>query len=1201
MGSLAEKNSSAVKKRIQKHKFDDEGGEEYEGSEFGGFPDYFRRKKIKLQNLDAELRETSHKPKIFRGTVIHINGYTQPSLNDLHKLVVSHGGGFLQYLDGKTMVTHVIASNLTPKKAAEFEKYRIVKPAWIVDSVKAGRLLPWNSYRVIDAGPAQKVLGFEAGKIVNQESARKKGYGEQTEAGWYINNLNPNQTSRTSSERKFVGVETSSPFSTDDDIFDYPEVDNTKKSHRSPSTPLTPSNIPALEEQRQSVKRSRYTTDQIYDDFDDLYDCSFENMEKSENNDELDEVASQIQPKEQTPVPAKEIPNPKRKAEQEEGEAISPKRAKLTAEQHNALLLADPQIRKSTVVNPGFLEQYYRESRLHHLSTWKSDLKSEMQAWADKKTSSQNAKQTRPPGSRRYILHVDFDCFFAAVSLKKRPDLKDKPVVVAHGNGTGSEIASCNYVARGYGVKNGMWMKKALDLCPTLQILSYDFPAYEEASRAFYEIVIATGGIVQSVSIDEALVDVSTLCFSAAASDGKTRSEGTVDREQTTASSIGQKVRDDIKAKTGFDVSVGIGGNILQAKLALRKAKPAGLYHLMPEDVLGFIGGLEVQNLPGVAWSTGGKLEELGIKLIKDVRETSKERLMNTLGPKTGEKLWEYARGIDRKEVGDIELRKSVSAEVNWGVRFENQQQVDEFFENLCGEVQRRLLKEGVRGKQLTLKIMRRAATAPLDPPKHLGHGKCDTFSKAIQLGVATNSKEIMLKEILSLLKSFGFSPGELRGIGIQMTKLESAKSGIHALGDGSQRVLQFKPNQERLVQAKITRKRDDITDDPIEDAVTPKKQKLSPERVLFGAPELNQNTPSKKPLNTMGTQFLLPTQVDSQVLRELPSDIRSKLLAASKKGKSKIKTPPPQRDDGLPAVLTALPAQSQIDPGTFNALPPDMQQEIMAFYKLTPGFGKTQQPSVNNAPPKPIKIPSIFAPKDSVVKGKTAKAATLTQHNFITNHFRKTTPDIMSENSDKSNAPVKRGRGRPRKGEEVAKKAVTKPLINPDLVGIDPEYLAALPPEFQNQVILGNRVHRIHDKNVKEKEEKDAKEKARVRRPKEYLHLPQRQPRPSFTKEKLSTLPKLRRAVSQWVDEFRDDGPYPEDTEALGKYLTRVVNEEHDMSKSLACFKWLKWVIEEELDEKQDAVERWNSALDTVGVMVQEAVKQRGLGRMPL
>ena len=81
MGSVLEKNSSQVRKRIEAHTFEDEDGDEYERSEFNGFSDYFRRKKIKLQNLDADMRASSDKPEIFKGIVAHVTGYTQPPLH----------------------------------------------------------------------------------------------------------------------------------------------------------------------------------------------------------------------------------------------------------------------------------------------------------------------------------------------------------------------------------------------------------------------------------------------------------------------------------------------------------------------------------------------------------------------------------------------------------------------------------------------------------------------------------------------------------------------------------------------------------------------------------------------------------------------------------------------------------------------------------------------------------------------------------------------------------------------------------------------------------------------------------------------------------------------------------------------------------------------------------------------------------------
>ncbi|OJD37090.1 dna damage repair protein mus42 [Diplodia corticola] len=1188
MGSRLESNSNAVRKRIENHTFDNEEGEEYDASTFGGFPDYFRRKKIKLQNLDAELRsQSTDKPPVFRGVVAHVNGYTQPSLNDLHKLIVTHGGGFMQYLDGKTTVTHIIASTLTPKKAVEFRKYRIVKPAWVVDSVNTGKLLPWDNYRVVDEGAGQKLLGFDKGKVVSQANVKPRGYRDQTDTSWYTSQLKADiDTPKSARRSSFLSQDPSTP-GLDEDVDDLPP------SHQpEDDTPKEQSVIRDKDESRPAEQ-------------------------------------SMITPPESGPAELDSDALGLKRPRSDRAGSPS-KRRKMTAEEHNAILLADPNIRKSTVVHPGFLEQYYRESRLHHLSTWKADLKSQLQAMAADKSSSQKQKQKRPLGSRRYILHVDFDSFFAAVSLKKHPECKDKPAVVAHGNGTGSEIASCNYPARKFGVKNGMWMKKALDLCPELKTLPYDFPAYEEASKSFYEAILDTGGTVQSVSIDEALIDVSAQCIAVGGSDGKKMSEGSIYREQTEADNIGQRLRDEVKEKTGCAVSVGIGPNILCAKVALRRAKPAGQYQIKPDEVLDFIGKLEVQDLPGVASSIGGKLEEIGIKLVGDVREYSKERLVSTLGPKTGEKIWEYSRGIDRTEVGDVVVRKSVSAEVNWGVRFTDNQQVEEFIENLCGELHCRLVKERVKGRQLTMKIMKRAADAPLDPPKHLGHGKCDTFNKSLVLGLATNDKAVLAREALSVLKGFGFSPGELRGIGVQMTKLEPLKGP----GDGkesSQRRLQFKVGEPEQHAARVS-------DDPIQDdIVTPRKQKASGDAVHFGSAQLNSDSPSRKPLNTLGTQFIMPSQVDPKVLAELPKDIQDKLARHAR--------PPPfaagadvsvesaeagDPNDPFvtrPAAGTILPNQSQIDPETLAALPDDVRAEVLTFYRQTPGSRKGDQPvipqsprknrTVNTSLPKKSASASFAGPRK---RGRPPKAVslaaaaiasgipTLTQSNFISTRLARSdcpsSRDGIDTDTDDTNATDP--------GETSSP---------------DPDFLAALPEDIRREVLEEHRRARLRKRGgltlsttTAAPSDGEAGFNSGPTSPtaaagsllppgQRTIRLPPRPPQPTFTTRKLWQPEQLRGAVRDWLREFSNDGPYHEDVDALGAYLRKVVLEERDLDKAVGLVKWFAWVVGDEIVGGGGAAQgsavkgkrKWEDTVARVKDVVQQSIAERGLGKVDL
>jgi DNA repair protein REV1 len=196
-------------------------------------------------------------------------------------------------------------------------------------------------------------------------------------------------------------------------------------------------------------------------------------------------------------------------------------------------------------------------------------------------------------------------------------------------------------------------MGRALDLCKDLVCLPYDFPAYEKASRDFYHILLSVGAdATQAVSVDEALLDVSSICNSA-------------------PEDLAQSIRDRVREKTQCEVSIGIGQNILLAKVALRKAKPAGQYYLKTEDAQEFMQNLDVQDLPGVGWKLSEKLEEvMGIRTVGEVRTKSMNELKEKFGPKTGERLYEFARGIDHTEVGEIVQRKSVSVEVNVWILF---------------------------------------------------------------------------------------------------------------------------------------------------------------------------------------------------------------------------------------------------------------------------------------------------------------------------------------------------------------------------------------------------------------------------------------------------------------------------------------------------------------------------------------------------
>lgn len=1200
MGSRLDKNSGVVRKRIEEHTFSDEAGEEYEASAFGGFNDYFRRKKLKLQNLDAELRAGSGKPQIFKGIVAHVSGYTQPPLHVLHKQLVEHGAGFLQYLDGKTSATHIIASSLTPKKAVEFASYRIVKPAWVVDSIAAGKMLAWTDYRVIDEGSRQKVIKFGDGKLSSQAHTPQRGYKEQIQNSFYTSQFK----SSASPANKFGSP--SSAFQS--------------------STPskLSSSRLQSLEN--------------IEDDYDDdvskaLDETAVDNAsvaqarslgkdkavdvmhhERLDSHDRIQESRS--------PANLSDDGHPQNEVSLEKvaSDADGLPLKSMTSEEHNAWLLSDPRLRKSSTANPDFLRQYYAESRLHHLSTWKAELKSKMQRLANEKGAGSTKPIKRRPGSRRYIMHVDFDSFFCAVSLKSAPTYVDKPAVVAHSTGTGSEIASCNYPARKFGIKNGMWMKRALELCPEIKVLPYDFPAYEDASKLFYEAILEIGGVVQSVSIDEALVDITTLVLKATGSDGHGVSEGSLWREQEKANQLATEVRARIKDKTGCNVSVGIGGNILLAKVALRKAKPAGQYQIKPEEALDFLAELKVEDLPGVAYSIGGKLQEIGIILVKDIRDSSKERLVSVLGPKTGEKIWEYSRGIDRAEVGEQSIRKSVSAEVNWGIRFITQQEAEEFVMNLSKELERRLLNEGVKGTHLTMKIMRRSLDAPLDPAKHLGHGKCDTFNKSAIFGVATHNAEAIGKEAVSILRSYKFTPGDLRGIGVQLQKLEPIKAS--AAPDGSQKRLNFgvantgalasasrkhsmapstkmddeisdtgSPEKTKLTGAQSRR---DMSADPIaEDPVTPRKPKhgsIHPALALARANEADNK--ANTPMNMMGTQFIMPTNPDAAVIAELPADIRSRLMAqANRRNSPRELSPAVESDHGLrsrdqsPAVGgDGIPPD--IDPEVFNSLPDDMKAEVLASYVPRRGQAGTTLPQ------SPHKDRIIMRPQAKKSPSKRGRGG-------IRGMLSRTRERQRDANAGRVQTSLVTGGN---------SRALVDPIAD-EIEELDAEFLSELPEDVRKEVIADHRQRKAQRSGLGlnlpaagkrgpagRSRELASNGQAKIAFPRPPLKV-------AFTASSLTSVQEVKDMLSAWHRETSSEGPHAADIEVFEKYLARVITDEKNMEKASKLVKWLGWLIEDGQDEVQTGRGKgsrsWQEALVRIKDAVQAALRERGLGPM--
>lgn len=251
---------------------------------------------------------------------------------------------------------------------------------------------------------------------------------------------------------------------------------------------------------------------------------------------------------------------------------------------------------------------------------------------------------------QRKIIHVDCDCFYAAIEMRDDPRLARRPLAVGGAPDRRGVIATCNYEARAYGVHSAMPSRQALKLCPDLLIVRPRFDAYKAASREIRRIFRDYTECIEPLSLDEAYLDVSA---SPHFSGSATRIAADIRRR------IWQELR--------ITVSAGVAPNKFLAKIASDWRKPDGLFVITPAEVDAFVAELPVGKLHGVGKVTAEKLDHLGIRNCAELREWECLVLVREFGS-FGERLWQLARGIDERPVQVDSRRQSLSVEHTYEV-----------------------------------------------------------------------------------------------------------------------------------------------------------------------------------------------------------------------------------------------------------------------------------------------------------------------------------------------------------------------------------------------------------------------------------------------------------------------------------------------------------------------------------------------------
>jgi|TARA_R110001583_G_scaffold50639_1_gene158202 DNA polymerase-4 len=275
----------------------------------------------------------------------------------------------------------------------------------------------------------------------------------------------------------------------------------------------------------------------------------------------------------------------------------------------------------------------------------------------------------------RKIIHCDCDCFYASVETRDNPALRGRPLAVGGDAARRGVIATCNYEARAFGVHSAMATATALRRCPDLVIVAPNMDKYREVALQIRSIFAQFSEIIEPLSLDEAYLDVS----------GSTAFQGSATR-------IAQAIRQQVSSELGITISAGVAPNKFLAKVASDWNKPDGLTVITPAQVDDFVLSLPVSKIHGVGKVMAARMAALDIYTCADLRQRSMDELQRHFG-KFGQQLYDYARGIDQRDVKTHRQRKSLSVENTYAEDIEGVELALAALPALLDELKRRLSK----------------------------------------------------------------------------------------------------------------------------------------------------------------------------------------------------------------------------------------------------------------------------------------------------------------------------------------------------------------------------------------------------------------------------------------------------------------------------------------------------------------------------
>ncbi len=342
----------------------------------------------------------------------------------------------------------------------------------------------------------------------------------------------------------------------------------------------------------------------------------------------------------------------------------------------------------------------------------------------------------------RKIIHIDMDAFYASVEERDNPQLKGKPLVIAHhpkDTGGRGVVTTANYEARKFGIHSAMSAQVAYRLCPEAIFIPPRMDYYKEVSQQIREIYQRYTDVIEPLSLDEAYLDI-------------TENKKGI----PSATIIAQQIQREVWREVHLTCSAGVSYNKFLAKIASDFKKPAGITVITPEEAFTFLMTLPIGDFYGVGEKTAEKLEQLNIETGKDLYELESKFLIDEFG-KMGYELYRKVRGIDNNPVKNNRERKSIGKEYTYRNVLVNEEQVEEKLRILAGGVADSLARHKLHGRVVVLKIR---------------YANFETLTRQKSFVTFTKGKNDIFQKAMDLWDEHGDIEKEIRLLGITVTQL---------------------------------------------------------------------------------------------------------------------------------------------------------------------------------------------------------------------------------------------------------------------------------------------------------------------------------------------------------------------------------------------------------------------------------------------